>query len=1089
MAATSFVQRTLSLWSHEEGFSRLPGRLLCRDTASIGLFAAGVTAGFPDQSVVFVTADSAGADALAHSLDCWRNLTGDCRRIIPVPEVRGLRREWFPENEASRCAALDQALGGRPGIYVAETGAVLPTDCDPAAFQTGTFTLKKGQMISPDEVVDTLVALDYDNEPLVGSPGEFSRRGGLLDIYSPSRRAPVRVDFFGDEIDSIRLFDPETQRSFETVETIRILPRGQAVFTAGDGEPVSFISYFPVHPVLVLCSPDQLIHHLETFGGDTLVSDWERLRETYAARSIHIIPEKDWAAAPRPAGPPPLSPAGYALPATLLPSLPELGAQASTLHWQLLRDNLLMWMKTNYTVTACCGNSGEAQRFQELLAQDPKAADIPVTCLPLPLSEGVVLPGHHVVMLSEKELFGKKGTGNRRRRRYQTDTPTSRAAELDEGCLAVHAAQGICVYHGIRMIEAGGALQETMELEFADDARLFVPLDQSSLVSRYVGGTRHLPRLSKIGGAAWKNNKLSAAASANDLAAELLRLEAMRQHARGYQFNGQSDWEEDFAAAFPYVETADQTKAIEETLADMADPRPMDRLLCGDVGYGKTEVAMRAAFRAVMNGKQVAVLVPTTILAQQHFTTFRERMAEYPVIIEALSRFKTSGEQNLILERLALGHVDIIIGTHRLVQKDVAFADLGLVIIDEEQRFGVRHKETLKHLRASVDILTMTATPIPRTLYFSLSGLKNLSTIMTPPAERLPVKTVVAQYDKHIIRDAVMRELERHGQVFILHNRVRTIEAFCRELSHLVPEARFAVAHGQMSSHDLEAVMVDYVEGHVDVLVCTTIIESGVDIPNANTIIIDRAERFGLAELYQLRGRVGRYHNQAYAYLLLPPMGTLPKNARERIAAIRQYTHLGAGFKLALRDLEIRGAGNILGQEQSGQIAAVGFELYCELLRDAVARLENMPTQAEKTTRVMMDTVAFGTQTGAGKAPAAFPPSYIDSEDIRVACYQRLQKIHAEDDLNQFEEELVDRFGPLPSPADTLLTISAIRVLAENKGIQELTVSKGRVLMKANGATVGAVDGRVPRLTMTNPRDQLDELAELIRSLPDTPNL
>ncbi|MBR4371573.1 MAG: DEAD/DEAH box helicase, partial [Victivallales bacterium] len=514
---------------------------------------------------------------------------------------------------------------------------------------------------------------------------------------------------------------------------------------------------------------------------------------------------------------------------------------------------------------------------------------------------------------------------------------------------------------------------EVIELEFDEEKRLYVPLEQVNLVSRYMGSGKTTPSLSKLGGVAWRKTKDAAGAAAWDLAADMLRIEAMRQKASGQSFKPQVEWERAFVGSFPYTETPDQTTAIESVLADMEADKPMDRLLCGDVGYGKTEVAMRAAFRAVLNGKQVAVLVPTTVLCQQHYQSFMERMSGFPITIETLSRFRTHAEQSDVLERTARGEVDIVIGTHRLLSNDVQFASLGLLIIDEEQRFGVADKQRLKQMRANLDILTMTATPIPRTLYFSISGIRNLSTIMTAPSDRLPVTTIVAQFDMELIRQAIVREMERGGQVFFLYNRVQTIYQMEEMIKKLVPTARTVVAHGQMSSGKLEDVMTKFVKGDYDVLVCTTIIESGVDIPNANTIIIDRADRFGLSELYQLRGRVGRNDRQAFAYMLMPPMGALATNARDRLEAIRRYTHLGAGFKLALRDLEIRGAGNILGTEQSGHIAAVGFDLYCQLLKEAVSRLSDHKSSLPMPVEITFDKTSFALVAARGRTALGIP--------------------------------------------------------------------------------------------------------------------
>ena len=537
----------------------------------------------------------------------------------------------------------------------------------------------------------------------------------------------------------------------------------------------------------------------------------------------------------------------------------------------------------------------------------------------------------------------------------------------------------------------------------------------------------------------------------------------------------------DFAEAFPYTETDDQLTAIDGTLHDMAAKRPMDRLICGDVGFGKTEVAMRAAFKAVMNGKQVAVLVPTTILSQQHFLSFTQRFRDYPVLIENLSRFVSAGQQKVVLEALKEGKVDIVIGTHRLLSFDVHFKDLGLLIVDEEQRFGVKHKERLKRMRANIDILTLTATPIPRTLYMSLSGLRDLSTIVTAPQERLPVQTVVAQFDETLIQQAIERELQRKGQVFFLHNRVQTIEKTATRISKLVPQARVAIGHGQMAEGDLEKVMLRVIEGEIDVFVCTTIIETGVDIPNANTIIIDRADRFGLADLYQLRGRVGRYHRQAYAYLLIPKYGVMVDNARKRLSAIRKYTQLGAGFKLAMKDLEIRGAGNILGAQQSGHIAAIGFDLYCQLLKEAVSRLKNEPVAKRPNIQFDIDFVTFGETHETGLVSAHIPRTYMEEESTRVDFYRRLSQMEIIADLDDLLIELRDRFGEPPAPVLNLFMANRIRLEAYLLGVHALTTREGKVMLETDEGYLRH-GTRMPRLEPPYDAGSLNQLLYILDS-------
>ena len=1054
------------------------------DPGALHAAAHALTTGSDSGVFVLVAPDSTATDKLVDALENYRVLFNDKRILLRVPEIRGLRRDWIPENEAALCTALEYAVSGADAIFVTSAGALLTPAVPPREFTNNTFKLSVGDSeYPPHKLAARLTELDYDNEIEVNYPGEFSHRGGIVDIFSPLYEYPVRIEYFGNEIDTMRWFDTESQRSFEAVASVRIIPRGEAAMRpepekSQDGS--RFVDYLPGDATVFVCEPELITDHLRRFANREIQDEWQNTAAKLRPRIISVetrVMDEPVKGAPRPVNFP-----CYSVREILAPILPEQQNEESLLRWQLLRDALCKWNEQDYTIVACCGNEGEVDRFRELLAADDATADIAVELLPQPLSGGVLFPELKIVLLSEHEIFGKRLETRRKRRGKPWQEHVREAApELEDGCYAVHAAHGICRYHGIREIEAAGIIQEHLDLEFADEHRLFVPFDQAHLVSRYVGGTKKLPRLSRLGSSVWKRKKEEAASSAYDLAAELLRIEAVRHQTKGTAFRGDSEWERDFCSAFPYEETPDQLEAIEAVLGDMGKKEPMDRLLCGDVGYGKTEVAMRAAFRAVMNGRQVAVLVPTTVLAQQHFLTFRDRMSEYPVVIDMISRFRSAAEQRDIVERTALGQVDILIGTHRLLQNDIPFSDLGLVVIDEEQRFGVKHKEKFKQLRTSVDVLTMTATPIPRTLYFSLSGLRNLSTIMTPPAERRPVVTHVAQYDSDLIREAIITELERRGQVFFVHNRVQTISKMCANLMSLVPEARFAVAHGQMEAHELEDVMVQFIEQEIDVLVCTTIIESGLDIPNANTIIIDRADRFGLAELYQLRGRVGRYHHQAYAYLLLPAIGALPRNARERLAAIRQYTHLGAGFKLALRDLEIRGAGNILGSEQSGQIAAVGFELYCELLQEAVARLEDKPIPRRHVIPLQIEGVAFGKIDAPDAVSAYIPDTYVPARQMRVDYHRRLNDLQEINEVDQTAAELRDRFGALPEPVHALLDLTRIRLAAARAGITHVSVRGGTALLQTERGYVKTGNHQLPRIAAETPKETVRLLLEFLK--------
>jgi transcription-repair coupling factor (superfamily II helicase) len=646
--------------------------------------------------------------------------------------------------------------------------------------------------------------------------------------------------------------------------------------------------------------------------------------------------------------------------------------------------------------------------------------------------------------------------------------------------------------------------QEVLALEFADEAKLYVPLEQAYLVSRYVGAGKKSPPLSSLGDGRWARAKIKAAASIFDYAGKMLAVQAERETHSGYAFAPDTKWQTEFEHSFPFRETPDQMKAIIDTKIDMERPRPMDRLICGDVGFGKTEVAVRAAFKAVMDGKQVAVLAPTTVLAQQHFEVFRQRMLDYPVRIEMLSRFRSQSEQKKVLQLLREGGVDIVIGTHRLISGDVVFKDFGLVVIDEEQRFGVLHKEKFKELFKLVDVLTLSATPIPRTLYLSLVGVKDMSTIETPPLNRLPVETVVSAYDERLIRAAIDRELERQGQIFFLHNRVATIERVRDRIVDLCPQARVEIGHGQMDADELEGVMARFIAGNIDVLVCTTIIESGLDIPNANTIIIDRADQFGLADLYQLRGRVGRAEHKAYAYLLLPREMMTVGSARKRISAIKQYSSLGAGFRIAMRDLEIRGAGSILGTAQSGHIVAIGFDLYCQLLKQAVAQLKGKKPQFRLDVDLNLDFVAtneaefvapptprsggflavgaHGEASSLEKIPAFIPITYVSDPSLRIRAYRDVAEVTTHEQLQRLRRDWRDRFGPFPPAVDNLFGLIEIKLAAAKSGINRVEVRERKLMLTRRGDFI-LVAGKFPRLVGAKIEQHLGEILELIKKL------
>jgi transcription-repair coupling factor (superfamily II helicase) len=745
-------------------------------------------------------------------------------------------------------------------------------------------------------------------------------------------------------------------------------------------------------------------------------------------------------------------------------------------------------------------------------------------------------------VVTDAEIFGRYKV-QRPRRLKSPHAQATRSAldidftELEEGDYVVHVQHGIGRYVGLQVMPLGAgtkptegtganthAGQECLVIEYApsDPAqpppKLYVPVTEAHLVGKYVGTGKARPPLNTLGGTRWARAKAQAERAVRDVAGDLLAIQAARESQPGHPSAPDTPWQREFESAFIFEETPDQDRAILETKADMERPKPMDRLICGDVGFGKTEVGIRAAFKAVMDGKQVAVLVPTTVLAQQHYNTFRERMADYPIRVELLSRFRTRRAQDAVVRDLAAGSVDIVIGTHRLLQSDIAIKDLGLVVIDEEQRFGVMHKEKFKMLRRLVDVLTLSATPIPRTLYLALTGARDMSTIQTPPHDRLPVETIVMPYDERVIRDAIQRELNRGGQVFFLHNRVLTIDTVAQKLRTLLPDARIVVGHGQMHSDDLEEVMTQFVNGEADVLLSTTIIESGLDIPNANTIIIDRADRFGLSDLYQLRGRVGRYKHQAYAYMLLPRHGGLLTDVRKRLSAIKQYSTLGSGFKIAMRDLEIRGAGNLLGAEQSGHITAVGFELYCQLLKQSVATLKGEKVKPRVEVQVRLDFLALSPgeenpksrvqslksgdasresessirqlstlnhqpSTCPGPPASAYIPfRYIPDARQRIEIYRKLAQATDKDNLRSLEQELRDRFGPLPPPLELLLRVAEVKVLASERGITVIEVEEDRLMLARNNDYI-MVGSKFPRLTKKQAAARLKEIKQLLTVL------
>jgi transcription-repair coupling factor (superfamily II helicase) len=735
------------------------------------------------------------------------------------------------------------------------------------------------------------------------------------------------------------------------------------------------------------------------------------------------------------------------------------------------------------SVLIACHNEGARQRLEELLAEGPPELLSRVQLCLGTVSRGFRLAFDRLVVLSDNELFSRTTVPRAPRKRRLETRAIDSFLDLTDGDLIVHLSHGVGRYRGMRLLEKEGQKEEHLHLEFREGVQLFVPVSLIHLVQKYVGGGKSAPELSKVGGTSWAKKKQKVAEAVSDMAADMLQLQAQRELKTGFACPADSHWQQEFEAAFPYTETDDQLRAIADCREDLERPRPMDRLICGDVGYGKTEVAMRAAFKMVDAGKQVAVLVPTTVLAEQHYRSFCERMAEFPVTIASLSRFKSKAEQRETLRGLAEGSVDLVIGTHRLVSADVQFKDLGLLIIDEEQRFGVEVKEMLKRLRLDVDVLTLSATPIPRTLHLSLLGVRDISNLETPPQDRQAVETRVARFDTELIRQAIVRELNRNGQIYFVHNRVYNIRSIADRINSIVPEARVGIVHGQMHEDELEAGMLGFVRGELDVLVATTIIESGLDIPNANTIFIHQADNYGLADLHQLRGRVGRYKHRAYCYLLLEEGKTLTPTASRRLKAIEEFSELGAGFKIALRDLEIRGAGNILGTEQSGHIAAVGYELYCQLLDNAVRAIKREPLKEHRHVAVDLPVTAF------------LPESYVPPGRPKIEMYRKISSVQTTEQLELLREEFRDRFGPLPPEGEQLLEIRELQVLAAKWGIDDIHLEEGYLifgyrnprkmqrLIKATSEPVRILSDRQASLFLPPKLNRRTELLPLLKSL------
>ena len=1058
-----------------------------------------------ERPVIIMTATSDEAEALVEDLRFFTQskdrattdnhipeaLTGDAKKIpvylFPAWDVLPFEAD-SPSSRVvgERMRVLYSLSSGAGGIYVMPIPALMQKLPPWELFADSVKTIVVGQHMDPDAVVAALASGGYDSASLVTRVGEVSRRGGIIDFFSPVHEAPIRLEFFGDTIESLREFDPETQRSIREIKQAVALPVREIIIDAAgikrfsehtqddallDGikqgllpagaeflapffyDMQNVFTYLPGNSLVAVIEPDdckkaaneegQKIvagRNEESEEGRTLpgpadmyldVSGIEAGLATFPVMNLRLLglSAKRYGMDTKSA-----AWLGVRVAKTLAVDHAEKGPLEGSLPWVIEKLKRLRETNRVYLVS---GTDEAAKRVQKMLAEYGLHANLvsgistadegpwPVFVMSGRLSSGFSWPGMNLIIITEEDIFGTK-THRPRPRKSAAAPFLSTFKELKPGDFVVHTDYGVGEYQGLSHISVDGFETDFLMLRYEPDAKLYVPLYSLDKVQKYTGTEGLAPRLDKLGAPAWARTKEKVKKDILEMARELVAIYAAREAMHRTPLAPPDNLYREFEAAFPYEETPDQQKAIEDVLEDLQKERPMDRLVCGDVGFGKTEVALRAAFKAVEDGFQAAMLVPTTLLADQHYRTFSERLAPFSVRVDLLSRFRTKTEQKETLRGLKAGTIDIVIGTHRLIQRDVSFKNLGLLVIDEEHRFGVKHKERIKDFKKLVDVLTLTATPIPRTLHMSLSGIRDLSIIQTPPLDRQSIEVVLARFGKRVVREAIVRELERDGQVFFVQNRVAGIERMADFIRNLVPDARIGIAHGQMKEDEIETVMTNFVANRLNVLVTTTIIESGIDIPNANTIIINRADRFGLAELYQIKGRVGRSRRKAYAYLLAPAEEALTDIARTRLRAIQELSELGAGFQIAAQDLETRGAGNLLGKQQSGHIAAVGIDLYTQMMEEAMAELRGEEFAKAPDTQINL------------RASAFIPEDYIEDVSLRLAAYKELSGVESDEELGKIAEDLRDRYGPLPAPLSNLLVILGVKLAAKKHGVARI---------------------------------------------------
>ena len=980
---------------------------------SSATLTAGAIAARTGRPVLLVVAHLDDADEAAEDLRLFDGLTVTS---LPALEVMPGESNVSLELLADRLGLAAQLMrDDQPHVVIAPIQALMHSIPTGDALAAMTLQIDTGEALSQETLTHWLQSAGYNRADALDEPGDFAVRGGIVDVFGPGGQPPVRIDFFGDDVDTIAEVDLDSMGSNRRLKSVRLI--GASTEQIQSNEQTT-------HLTALLNESTVVVTHEMLEVAEQGRGYYERLtdpRGIYAPHTVtkHLL-EFAYVEVNQYTGPD-AGDVRVTLPVQNLINFNDTAVEAVKELGELTLD---ADPGPAPRVIVLCDNQAERDRLLELILQHAPEASDDIELQVAHMHRGFGWGGgaddsgdRPMIFVPHHELFHRYQT-RRRLRRVTSGRAIDTFIDVEIGDFVVHRHHGIARFKGLRVLKRddGTPGEEYLTLEFASKALLHVPASQIELVQKYIGGFSGRPPLSKLGGTRWRKTTEQTKEAVRDLAAELLRVQAARAALPGIRYPEDSPWMKQFEAEFPYVETDDQTAAMVEIKKDMTHPQPTDRLICGDVGYGKTELAIRAAFKAVESGKQVAVLCPTTLLCEQHERTFRQRMADYPMRIESLSRFKTLKEAKEIIEQMRLGSVDIAIGTHRLLSEDVQFADLGLVVIDEEQRFGVEHKSKLMRFRVTVEVITMSATPIPRTLHMALLGLRDISSLSTPPADRRSIVTEVMPFERERVRQSILRELNRGGQSYFVHNRVHNIHAIANDLRSLVPEATFIVGHGQMPGRELEGVMRQFIAGNADVLISTTIIENGIDIPTANTMFIHEADRFGLAELHQLRGRVGRYKNRAYCYLLLPETRTLTDIAARRLRAIEEFSMLGAGFKIAMRDMEIRGVGNILGPEQSGHIAAVGYEMYCQLLEEAVAELKKQDIRRPVDTHVEL------------QVSGHFPRSYIPSDRHRMDAYRRLSRAHDFETLRAVEQDLAEAYGEMPKPAELLVALAEIRV-------------------------------------------------------------